>query len=118
MESIGQTLHEPRVVGENTKRFEMGRNPLSPMALLYNIANINCNVELSGRSMPRMEPGLRDKMLSLSGVTPKAIRKKRPLFRKPGEDGKLQVPGPTGPSESEQVGIQGQGVPGAMELAL
>ena len=80
----------------------MGRNALVFIDLLYNIANVDCNVERSGNDggLPRLEPGLRDKMLSMSGADPKALRKMRPFFRRPEEeDRKPHVSSP----KSEQV---------------
>ena len=91
----------PRVAGEQSKRFEMRRNPLMYMDFLYNIANIDCAVERSGndRGLPRLEPALRDKMLAMSGVDPKALRKRRPSVRRTGEDPTFRVRS----TESERV---------------
>ena len=66
----------------------MGRNALVFIDLLYNIANVDCNVERSGNDggLPRLEPGLRDKMLCMSGVDPKALRNMRPSFSRRFQD--------------------------------
>ena len=71
------------------------------MDFLYNIANIDCAVERSGndRGLPRLEPALRDKMLAMSGVDPKALRKRRPSLRRTGEDPTFRVRS----TESERV---------------
>ena len=82
--------------------FELGRNPLIYIDLVYNIANIDCNVERSGndRGLPRLEPELREKMLAMSSVEPKALRKRRPSFRRTGEEKESPT---TMPTKSEQV---------------
>ena len=67
-------------------RRELDMNSLPFLAFPYNIANMDCNVELSGGGggaidAPRLDPDLREKLLTLcfdAGADPESVRKGRP----------------------------------------